>query len=101
MNIGFVGETARETDKLFQIFLYENREEIEKRGSNWAKFKDGTFVKEVIDFKYCRYGFVFDQIILAGIAAIIPSYEVKAFEALSWSAASEIPEEFRILHMTC
>lgn len=99
MVIGFISINSEETDRLFNYFCYDNKEEIEKRSGNWARFKDGTLVKEVYDIPTVNGNYRFDQLIIAGLAAVIPSKKAEIINKIAWNQSSNIPEEYRVLTM--
>lgn len=97
--IGFISDTFEHTENLFERFLFENNFQIEKRGSSWAEFKDGTIVERFYNIPEWNKGHRIDQIIIAGPSAIMMTKESVIVSELAWNVFSEIPEEFRIIRV--
>ena len=97
--IGFISDTFEHTEDLFERFLFENKFQIEKRGSSWAEFKDGTIVERFYNIPEWNKSHRIDQLIIAGPPAIMMTKESVIINKIAWNTCSNIPEEFRIIRM--
>lgn len=97
--IGFISDTFEHTESLFERFLFENKFQIEKRGSSWAEFKDGTVVERFYNINEWNRSHRIDQLIIAGPPAIMMTKESVIIKELAWNVLSDIPEEFRIIRV--
>ena len=97
--IGFISDTFEHTEDLFERFLFENKFQIEKRGSSWAEFKDGTIVERFYNIPEWNKSHRIDQLIIAGPSAIVMTQESVIVNKIAWNTCSNIPEEFRIIRV--
>ena len=97
--IGFISDTFEHTEDLFERFLFENKFQIEKRGSSWAEFKDGTIVERFYNILEWNKSHRIDQLIIAGPSAIMMTQESVIVNKIAWNTCSNIPEEFRIIRV--
>lgn len=99
MCIGFISDTFEHAESLFERFLFENKFQIEKRGSSWAKFEDGTIVERFYNIPEWNKSHRIDQLIIAGPSAIMMTKESAIVDKLAWNTLSDIPEEFRVIRV--